>query len=102
MTVSEKQAERGGCGYFFKRKWHLMGSPEIPLLVFRENLVLTRARIYVFWGLLVAWRVCFLKFQMYRAVFHSFLNSADIHLTPKHPPLGISGRNFALLPSLGI
>ena len=63
-------------------KWHLMGGPEIPLLRCWATRVLMRPRISVFGGPLVVWRVWFLKFQISHAVFHSFIISADIHLTP--------------------
>ena len=65
------------------RKWHLTGSPGIPLLKCRDTFVLIRARISVFLGKSVAWRTLFLKFQMSHAVFQSFVISADIHITPE-------------------
>ena len=64
------------------RKWHLTGSPGIPLLKCRDTFVLIRARISVFLGKSVAWRTLFLKFQMSHAVFHSFLISEYIHMIP--------------------
>ena len=65
------------------RKWYLNGSPGVPLLKCRETIVMIRARIYVFLGPSVVWRMLLLKFQMYNAVFHSFVISADIHLAPE-------------------
>ena len=59
-----------------------MKIPEIPLLKCWETLVLMRPRIY-FFGPSLSWRLWFLKFQMYHAVYHIFLISADIHMTPE-------------------
>ena len=68
--------------FVLNSKYHLMGGPEIPLLRCRATLVLMRPRISVFGWLSGEWRVWFLKFQISHAVFHSFMISADIHLTP--------------------
>ena len=67
--------------FVLNRKWNIMGSPEIPLLKCWETLVLMRPRISGYLGPSVAWRVWFLKFQMYHAVSHSFLISVYIHIT---------------------
>ena len=71
------------CIYILNMKWHLRGSPDIPLLKCGETLLLIRAIIYVFWGPSVEWRMWFLKFQMSYAVFQSFVISSDIHLNPE-------------------
>ena len=60
-----------------------MGGPEVSLMKCQETLVLMRPRISVFWEPSVAWRVWLLKFQLSHVVSHSFLISADIHLTPE-------------------
>ena len=69
--------------FVFKRNWNIMGGSEVPLLKCQETLVLIRPTISVFWELSVAWRLWLLKFQISHAVSHSFLISADIHLTPE-------------------
>ena len=69
--------------FVLNRKWNIMGSPEISLLKCWETLVLMRPRISGYLGPSVAWRVWFLKLQISHAVYHRFLVSANIHLTPE-------------------
>ena len=75
--------ERRVCIFVLNRKWRLKGSPWIPLLKCRENLLLIRAIISVFLGPSGVRRMWFLKFQMSHSVLQSFVISADIHMTPE-------------------